>query len=95
MKKKAVAIVAICMIAMMLCVFAVACDSKGLSAYDLAVQNGYQGTLDQWLESLKGADGVDGKGRGKRKGRLRRKRRGKRQGRFGRQKRYRRSRYKR
>ena len=61
MKKKAVAIVAICMIAVMLCVFAVACDNKGLSAYDLAVQNGYQGTLDQWLESLKGADGVDGK----------------------------------
>ena len=26
----------------------------GLSAYELAVQNGYEGTVQQWLESLKG-----------------------------------------
>ena len=27
----------------------------GKSAYELAVENGYTGTLAQWLESLKGA----------------------------------------
>ena len=32
----------------------------GLSAYDLAVQNGFEGTLDEWLASLKGKDGRDG-----------------------------------
>ena len=26
----------------------------GLSAYDLAVQNGFEGTLEEWLDSLKG-----------------------------------------
>ena len=35
--------------------------SNGLSAYELAVQNGFIGTLTQWLESLKGKDGVDGR----------------------------------
>lgn len=33
---------------------------NGLSAYDLAVAQGYVGTLDQWLESLKGAPGSGG-----------------------------------
>lgn len=32
----------------------------GKSAYDLAVEEGFQGTLDQWLESLHGRQGVDG-----------------------------------
>ncbi len=32
-------------------------SSGGLSAYELAVQNGYSGTLGQWLESLQGRDG--------------------------------------
>lgn len=27
---------------------------KGLSAYELAVENGYKGTVDEWLESLHG-----------------------------------------
>lgn len=30
------------------------------SAYDVAVKNGYSGTEQQWLESLKGKDGNDG-----------------------------------
>lgn len=30
---------------------------RGYSAYDLAVQNGYTGTVAEWLASLKGADG--------------------------------------
>ena len=34
---------------------------NGLSAYELAVQNGFAGTLTEWLESLKGADGINGK----------------------------------
>lgn len=34
---------------------------NGLSAYELAVQNGFTGTLAEWLESMKGADGVNGK----------------------------------
>ena len=29
----------------------------GKSAYDLAVEIGYEGTLDKWLESLKGSNG--------------------------------------
>lgn len=33
---------------------------SGLSAYALAVQQGYSGTLDEWLASLKGADGAPG-----------------------------------
>ncbi|MBQ6944800.1 MAG: collagen-like protein [Ruminococcus sp.] len=33
---------------------------NGLSAYELAIQNGFTGTLTEWLNSLKGADGKDG-----------------------------------
>ncbi len=33
---------------------------NGLSAYELAVQEGFSGSLADWLESLKGADGKDG-----------------------------------
>lgn len=32
----------------------------GKTAYDLAVEKGYKGTLDEWLESLKGSNGSDG-----------------------------------
>ena len=32
----------------------------GESAFQLAVDQGYTGTLDEWLASLKGADGKDG-----------------------------------
>ncbi len=36
-------------------------DGKdGLSAYEIAVQNGFVGTETEWLESLKGKDGTDG-----------------------------------
>ncbi|MDE6664982.1 MAG: hypothetical protein K2K14_02170, partial [Ruminococcus sp.] len=34
---------------------------NGLSAYELAVQDGYMGTVDEWLSSLKGRNGIDGK----------------------------------
>ena len=33
---------------------------QGLSAYELAVQAGFAGTLEAWLLSLKGAPGADG-----------------------------------
>ena len=33
---------------------------NGLSAYELSVQNGFTGTLAEWLKSLKGADGING-----------------------------------
>ncbi len=33
---------------------------NGLSAFELAVQNGFTGTLAEWLNSLKGADGING-----------------------------------
>ena len=31
---------------------------RGYSAYEIAVQNGYDGTPQQWLESLRGQDGT-------------------------------------
>ena len=34
---------------------------NGKSAYELAVEQGYQGTEEDWLESLLGSDGADGK----------------------------------
>lgn len=33
----------------------------GLSAYEIAKENGFIGTVSEWLESLKGADGLPGK----------------------------------
>lgn len=37
-------------------------DGKdGLSAYELAKENGFVGTVAEWLESLKGADGLPGR----------------------------------
>ena len=42
-----------------LCFSAFGCN-RGLSAYEIAVKNGFSGTEKQWLESLKGADGADG-----------------------------------
>lgn len=33
---------------------------EGKSAYDLAVRNGFQGTMEEWIESLKGEQGPPG-----------------------------------
>ena len=33
----------------------------GRSAYEIAIENGFVGTTAEWLESLKGRDGIDGK----------------------------------
>lgn len=34
--------------------------SQGKSAYEIAVENGFVGTVEEWLESLKGVKGKDG-----------------------------------
>lgn len=34
--------------------------ADGKSAYEIAAENGFEGTEQQWLASLKGADGIDG-----------------------------------
>ena len=39
---------------------ALASCTAGKSAYDLAVENGFEGTEAEWLESLKGATGAKG-----------------------------------
>ncbi len=40
-----------------------ACEQKEIiNAYDIAVQNGFQGTEEEWLSSLKGSNGTDGAG---------------------------------
>ncbi|MBR2454319.1 MAG: trypsin-like peptidase domain-containing protein, partial [Clostridia bacterium] len=36
-----------------------ACAKDGLSAYDIAVKNGFEGTEQEWLLSLKGTDAPD------------------------------------
>ena len=54
----AVVALAVCLVAVF-----VACDEQGgygLSAYELAVANGYEGTEAEWLASLEGADGTNG-----------------------------------
>ena len=35
-------------------------SSAGASAYDVAVSNGFRGTINEWLLSLRGRDGDDG-----------------------------------
>lgn len=35
-------------------------STDGKSAYDLAVESGFEGTLDEWVESLRGSDGENG-----------------------------------
>ena len=35
--------------------------ADGKSAYELAVENGFEGTEEEWLESLNGKQGIDGK----------------------------------
>ena len=34
--------------------------NEGMSAYEIAVENGYEGTEEEWLISLQGSDGSDG-----------------------------------
>jgi len=39
----------------------ISCSCKGESAYEIAIRNGFSGSEVEWLESLKGKNGVDGK----------------------------------
>ena len=34
--------------------------AEGKSAYQVAVENGFEGTLDEWIDSLRGSDGENG-----------------------------------
>ncbi|MDE6606054.1 MAG: S1C family serine protease [Clostridia bacterium] len=59
MKKRQLFIISTVLVFVLLCVFLVACDGKaGKSAYELAVEQGFEGSLDEWLDSLKGNDGI-------------------------------------
>lgn len=57
--KKSLKQIIIGVIAVVCATCCVACSAK--SAYDIAVENGFKGTQAEWLESLKGSDGVNGK----------------------------------
>ncbi len=58
MKKKFLKILTFLTVVVIAC-SCIAC-SNSLSAYDIAVKNGFSGTEREWLESLKGEDGRDG-----------------------------------
>ena len=34
--------------------------TDGLSAYDIAIENGFEGTVQEWLDSLQGEQGIQG-----------------------------------
>lgn len=55
-----VAIVITVFTAVLLC-SCIGSETKGESAYEIAVRNGFEGTESEWLESLKGSDGTNGK----------------------------------
>ena len=59
MKKIVSLLIALAMCAS--CVFILAsCGEPGESAYEIAVRNGFPGTEQEWLASLKGDKGADG-----------------------------------
>ncbi len=59
---KVLTAIVLCVLACSLCACTMISGGiKGDSAFDVAVKNGFRGTEKQWLESLKGADGADGK----------------------------------
>lgn len=57
-------ITVIAIVAVFVSVFFASCltsETKGDSAYEIAVKNGFEGSETEWLESLKGEDGTNGK----------------------------------
>jgi S1-C subfamily serine protease len=58
MKKLIKKIAAVCLAAVAT-LGLVGCKEKVISAYDIAVKNGFEGTEKEWLASLEGADGKD------------------------------------
>ncbi|MBQ8319883.1 MAG: serine protease [Clostridia bacterium] len=61
MKKKIGMTIAATLAALSVFAFSACNVTSGNNAYDIAVENGYQGTLAEWLKSLEGVDGKDGK----------------------------------
>ena len=59
MNKIAKSILSVCCAATMSMGMASCFQKEYISAYDIAVKNGFQGTEQEWLLSLKGADGKD------------------------------------
>lgn len=62
--KKAIFTATLLITVLVLAIVLTSCGSdgkNGLSAYEIAVKNGFKGTETEWLESLKGNDGTDGK----------------------------------
>lgn len=61
MKKRIPIVITVIILAIVLSISFTACNAKdGKSAYELAVEQGFEGTLQEWLDSLKGASGEDG-----------------------------------
>lgn len=63
-RKTLVTLVVIIVITVLIATLSASCissETKGDSAYEIAVKNGFEGTESEWLESLKGSDGADGK----------------------------------
>ena len=60
MKKLLMTVAALCAAATLALPLAACSGQSGLSAYDIAVENGFIGTEQEWLDSLKGEDGQDG-----------------------------------
>lgn len=61
--KKSITIILSIMLVLVLTLSLVGCDLdsfKGDSAYEVAVRNGFEGTEQEWLDSLKGQDGWAG-----------------------------------
>lgn len=54
--KKTTKVFIVVMLLITVCLFTVACKD-GKSAYDIAVENGFSGTYQEWLDSLKGEAG--------------------------------------
>lgn len=66
-KNLIVSLVALLVVAAMMCFLFTACteaSSPGKSAYEIACDNGFIGTEQEWLNSLKGQDGANGQNAG-------------------------------
>lgn len=51
----------LCIILLLVITLLSACASDGKSAYEIALDHGFVGTEEQWLESLRGDNGTDGR----------------------------------
>ncbi len=60
--KKSIKIILTATVLVLVCAVTVGCATvtRGLSAYEIAVKNGFVGTEAEWLEYLRGDDGKDG-----------------------------------